>query len=75
MEVGALLVGRIVNEDKEACYVKKGAEKGHFEFGGSTVIVLVPKNRALLREDIEKSANTNAEIPVIMGECIGKAAK
>ena len=55
--------------------MKKGAEKGHFEFGGSTVIVLVSKNRALLREDIEKSANTNAEIPVIMGECIGKAAK
>ena len=40
MEVGALLVGRIVNHDVEQT-VSRGEEKGYFEFGGSTVIVAV----------------------------------
>ena len=33
MEVGAMMVGRIVNHDKKQCF--KGEEKGYFEFGGS----------------------------------------
>ncbi len=73
MEVGAMLVGRIVNKDKEKCFVKKGEEKGHFEFGGSTVIVLLQKDKAVLREDIIRHANSNYEIPVVMGEKIGTA--
>ena len=74
MEVGAMMVGRIVNEHQEECRVERGAEKGHFEFGGSTVIVLLQKNRAHLREDIAQNLNNNVEIPVIMGEKIGQAA-
>ncbi len=72
MEVGAMLVGRIVNEQKYACLVKRGEEKGHFEFGGSTVIVLIPKGKAGLRADIAENMDNNTEIPVILGEAIGK---
>ena len=39
IEVGAMMVGKIVNENVRN--FKKGDEKGHFEFGGSTVIMLL----------------------------------
>ena len=71
MEVGAMLVGRIVNKDKRTKKVRRGAEKGHFEYGGSTIILLVPKNKVNLRDDILKRLNSNHEIPVKMGEVIG----
>ena len=70
MEVGAMLVGRIVNECSAPCLVKKGEEKGHFEFGGSTVIVIVPRGTIVLRKDILRNLNSNIEIPVIRGETV-----
>ncbi len=71
MEVGAMLVGRIVNNNPFPAMVKRGREKGHFEYGGSTVIVLVPKGKAGLRKDIKEALDTGKEIPVVMGEVIG----
>lgn len=71
MEVGAMLVGKIVNKERKARIVRRGAEKGHFEYGGSTIIVLIPKGKAKLREDIMRCVNKNIEIPVKMGETIG----
>jgi phosphatidylserine decarboxylase len=70
MEVGALLVGRIVNyhERKE---VKRGEEKGRFEFGGSTVILCLEKNRAVIDEDILLNSSRGIETIVKMGEKIG----
>ncbi len=70
MEVGALLVGRIVNyhERKE---VKRGEEKGRFEFGGSTVILCLEKNRAVIDEDILLNTSRGIETIVKMGEKIG----
>ena len=70
MEVGALLVGRIVNyhERKE---VKRGEEKGRFEFGGSTVILCLEKNRAVIDEDIVLNSSRGIETIVKMGEKIG----
>ena len=73
MEVGAMLVGRIVNECASPGRISRGDEKGHFEYGGSTIIVLIPEGRAELREDISESVNTGTEIPVIMGEAVGSA--
>ena len=72
MEVGAMLVGRIVNEVHAPCMVKRGEEKGHFEYGGSTVIILIPENAADIREDILSNADSDKEIPVVMGERIGE---
>ena len=71
MEVGAMLVGRIVNEKTGSCSVKRGEEKGHFEYGGSTIIVLVPGNKANLRKDLLENLDRDVEIPVKMGEVIG----
>ncbi len=72
MEVGAMLVGRIVNFEQEAV-VARGAEKGFFEYGGSTIILLVKKEAASVRDDIEKKSALGIETPVKMGECVGSA--
>ena len=73
MEVGAMLVGRIVNEKTAAGHIVRGDEKGHFEYGGSTVILLIPDGKMTLRPDVRASAGTSREISVKMGEKIGRA--
>ena len=42
IEVGALLVGRICNHDGAGAFTR-GAEKGCFYYGGSTVVLLLQK--------------------------------
>lgn len=72
MEVGALMVGRITNYHS-ACEVKKGQEKGMFEFGGSTVILLFQKDAVLMEERLKRNTQYGYETIVKMGEKIGKA--
>ena len=72
MEVGAMLVGRIVNDHPSAGRILRGEEKGHFEYGGSTIILLISRDKAEFRQDILDNLNNNVEIPVIMGEVIGR---
>ena len=72
MEVGAMLVGRIVNHEQEA-YAVRGEEKGMFQYGGSTIIVLVGKDQVKMREDLLKKAQLGIETAVQMGETIGYA--
>lgn len=44
MEVGALMIGRITNRPAgPGGMVRAGEEKGYFEFGGSTIVVLLKK--------------------------------
>jgi len=71
MEVGALMVGRIVNHYNHR-YVKRGQEKGRFEFGGSTIILLFEKDAITWREDLLERSAKGIETPVKMGEVIGK---
>jgi len=74
MEVGALLVGKIVNYHGEA-YVRRGQEKGRFEFGGSTIIVCLEKGRVEIDKDILENSVNGIETVVKMGEKIGKRQK
>ncbi len=69
MEVGATMVGRIVNHDKTQFV--KGEEKGYFEFGGSTIVVFVKKNVIEIDQDIVEHSLKNDETRVLMGEKIG----
>ncbi len=71
MEVGAMLVGRIVNARPEGTSVTRGVEKGHFEYGGSTIIVLVPKDRVEVDSNILSASVNGVETPVKMGEKVG----
>ena len=47
MEVGAMMVGRITNHQRGPARVVKGQEKGYFEFGGSTIVLLDVYKRQL----------------------------
>ena len=69
IEVGAMLIGRIVDNGTDV--FEKGQEKGYFEPGGSTVILLV-KNVEIDKDIMEQSAS-GIETKVRYGERIGRA--
>ncbi|MCI8771260.1 MAG: phosphatidylserine decarboxylase [Lachnospiraceae bacterium] len=71
MEVGAMLVGRIVNHHEKLA-VKRGMEKGFFEFGGSTVVLAFQKGKVVLDADITANMQEGYETVVKMGEVIGR---
>lgn len=71
MEVGALFVGRICNHDR-AGRVRRYDEKGYFEFGGSTIIMLMERGKARLRGDIAEKVGTGEEVEIKAGEIVGK---
>lgn len=70
MEIGAMLVGKIHNFPRTGP-VFQGMEKGYFEFGGSTILLLIQKGR--LRLDCQVISNTKKglETEVRLGEKIG----
>jgi len=70
IEVGALFVGRITNHD--AGDAKRGAEKGMFQFGGSTIIMLYQKDMVTIDEAIYENTRNNKETIVKMGYRIGE---
>ena len=70
MEVGALMVGRIVNHEKRN--FTRGEEKGYFLFGGSTIVILVKENIIKIDKDILENSNNNIETKVKLGERIAK---
>ena len=71
MEVGATLVGRIANLHG-AQRVSRGEEKGHFDFGGSTIVVFVKPGVLRVDEDIMRNNAEGCETVVKYGERIGK---
>lgn len=72
MEVGALFVGRIVNHPLTTFV--RGQEKGKFEFGGSTILLLMQKDAAVIDEELLENTRQNKESIVRLGSTIGKKA-
>ncbi len=72
MEVGAMLVGKIVNHSrgKRVC---RGWEKGYFAFGGSTVVLLTRKGAVCPDRDIRENSAGGIETRVRLGERVGYA--
>ncbi len=70
MEVGATLVGRIKNTVTVGAF-KRGDEKGMFEFGGSTIIILIGADRARLDAELYEAASNGSECRVRVGMRIG----
>jgi len=70
IEIGALLVGKIKNHP--LVHFRKGEEKGFFEMGGSTCVVLVKRDVLKPDEDILKHSERGIETKVLIGERIGK---
>ena len=69
MEVGALLVGKIINKDQAR--FDRGQEKGYFTLGGSTILVLYPQGVLAVDDDIAEQSAQGIETQVKMGERIG----
>ncbi len=71
IEVGALMVGKILNNHKRGTHFNKGEEKGMFEFGGSTVVLLIENDKVILDNDLLINTDQGYETEVKIGEKIG----
>ena len=71
VEVGAMMVGRIVNHHGEGAF-SRGQEKGKFEFGGSTIVMLFGKDSIVPDTDILRNSAEGIETVVKYGEKIGR---
>jgi phosphatidylserine decarboxylase len=71
MEVGALTVGSIHQVHPEGGPVRRGEEKGWFELGGSTIILLLRSGRARVDDDVVRHSRKGVETVVRLGERIG----
>jgi phosphatidylserine decarboxylase len=71
IEVGAMCVGKIIQEDPNLTEFEKGQLKGHFEFGASTVILLGEKGKWKPSEDIIIHSIENRESFIKLGDEIG----
>lgn len=69
IEVGAMLVGKIANHPVAGRF-HRGEEKGMFLYGGSTIVLLLAPGAAVLEAGLVDAVE---EIPVRMGQSIGKA--
>ena len=67
MEVGAMLVGRINNHHHDTS-AKRGMEKGYFEYGGSTIILLFRKDAVQLPPQFKDAVGTEREMPIAIGQ-------
>ena len=73
MEVGALLVGKIKNHHGK-CYINRGEEKGFFEYGGSTIILLVEQGKVNVPKQFLDHTEQGYETIVRMGQTVGTSA-
>ena len=65
-EIGALTLGSIVN-NHENTRVLRGSEKGHFELAGSTVVLLLEKERVSLLPYLKAELERGKEVQVKRG--------
>ncbi len=73
IEVGALIIGKIINHKLEGA--KKGQEKGYFDYGGSTIVLLFKKNQLELNHKILEMSKQDIETKIYCGQTIGKKLK
>ena len=69
VDVGATMVGSII-QTYQPGPVKKGAEKGYFAFGGSTLVLLFEKGSIQFDSDLIENTKKGLETAVRMGENI-----
>lgn len=71
-EIGAALVGSIIQTHQPNTQIEKGSEKGYFAYGGSTIVLLFEKNKISIDKDLLKNTLDGYETEVLMGENIAK---
>lgn len=71
IEVGALMIGKIKNHQKSGSVIK-GSEKGMFLYGGSTIVVLLEKDKVKIPQKLFDDTEQDIETIVKFGSIIGK---
>ncbi|MDQ6988362.1 MAG: phosphatidylserine decarboxylase [Mariprofundaceae bacterium] len=74
IEVGATCVGKIVQSFDESKSFEKGAEKGYFLFGGSTVVLCGEKGKWAPSEDMLKNTKAGLETYIQLGDVVAQAS-
>lgn len=72
IEVGATVVGSIIQHYPSGGPCRRGQEKGYFQMGGSTVLLVVPPGRVDIDDDIVTYSDQGIESLVSYGESIGR---
>lgn len=72
IEVGATYVGTIHQTYTPNASQQKGAEKGYFSFGGSSLILLFEPNKIQLDQDLIAATAEGYEMKANFGESLGK---
>ncbi|OEU79451.1 MAG: hypothetical protein BA872_04360 [Desulfobacterales bacterium C00003060] len=75
VEVGAMAVGVIVQHQPYGGQCERGQEKGYFEFGGSTIVILFKPRTVCIDPDILKYSRQGIETLIRYGETVGKIYK
>lgn len=70
MEVGATMVGKITNNHADKRVVFKGEEKGKFEFGGSTIVLMVQKGAIKEPKIFLENTAQNCETIIKQGQAL-----
>lgn len=73
IEVGATFVGSIHQTFSFNSQVGKGDEKGYFEFGGSSLILLFEKGKVKFEEDLIKYSKESLEVRGLLGQRLGRS--
>ena len=73
LEIGAMCVGSIVHTYQPGP-VHAGDEKGYFQFGGSTVVLVFEPGRVTIDKDLVANTQNGLETFLHMGEGIASAA-
>ncbi len=71
IEVGATYVGTIHQTHKPHTFQAKGAEKGYFAFGGSSLLLLFEPNTIKLDQDLIQATEEGYEMKANFGESLG----
>ena len=70
VDVGATMVGSIIQTYEAGKKVEKGDEKGYFAFGGSTLVLLFEKGAITFDADLVKNTQKGMETAVKVGDKI-----
>ncbi|MBS0624549.1 MAG: phosphatidylserine decarboxylase [Verrucomicrobia bacterium] len=73
VEVGATMVGSVQQTFSPNHPVRKGDEKGYFQFGGSCVVLLFEKGKIQFDGDLIENSNRFIETRANYGESLGRA--
>ena len=73
LEIGATFVGSIHQTYQPGKYCEKGAEKGFFSFGASSLILLFQPGKIAFDQDLIQATADNIEIKCLMGQSMGLA--